>query len=106
MASVKPSDLTLRQGKTLRYFVYRKRHGEAVVPLASAIVQVAWSDLPKTERQALNTLSALSKLGLVERRKNGFEATVAGDKLVTIADKEGLWNAPPSPKKTNPTPRR
>jgi hypothetical protein len=105
MKGVRPSDLTPRQGKVLRYIVsHSKLFGQEVEP-EMCIVAIKWSDLPHNKTQAASTISALRKKGLVERGKKGYKPTEAGKTLMAAADKKGMWNAPPPRAKTN-LPRR
>jgi len=102
MKGVKPGDLTPRQGKVLRYIVSHNKLFKQEVTPEMCIVLTKWSDLPHSKTMAASTISALRKLGLVERGKQGYKPTEAGAKLMAAADKKGMWNAPPAPKKTNP----
>jgi hypothetical protein len=105
---VRPSDLTPRQGKVLRFIVSHTKlyKGSAITP-EMCIVLTTWSDLPHNKTQAVSTISALAKRGLIVRSttQQGYVPTDAGIKLMAAADKKGMWNAPPSPAKTNPKPR-
>jgi DNA-binding MarR family transcriptional regulator len=98
---VKPSDLTPRQGKTLRYIVSHNKLIKQEVTPEMCIVTIEWSDLSHTKTQAAATISALRKKGLVERGKEGYKPTEAGIALMAAADKKGRWNAPPARAKTN-----
>lgn len=101
MKGVKPSDLSNRQGKVLRYIIsHNKLFAEEVTP-EMCVVQIKWSDLPHSKTMAASTISALSKRGLIERGKQGYKPTEAGIKLMKAADKKGRWNTPPAPKITN-----
>lgn len=95
----KPSDLTARQGKVLR-FVYSRRDVGEVMP-AECVVKIAWSDLPHTELQAKTTLSALMRRSLVKKIGRGYEVTVAGRNLIISANMKGMWRATPPPEVTN-----
>lgn len=101
MKGVKPSHLTPRQGKVLRYIVsHNKLFSEEVTP-EMCVVTIKWSDLPQSKTMAASTISALRKLKLIERGNKGYKPTEAGKKLTAAADKKDMWNKPPSPKITN-----
>ena len=91
--------LTARQGKVLRYLVSTRT--QPVTPLM-CVVEISWSDLPKTFMQARKTLEELRKLKLVERvGKQQYSATQAGKDALAQADKERQWRKAPSPQVTN-----
>lgn len=101
MKGVRPSELTPRQGKVLRYVVSHNKLFQQRVTADMCIVTIPWTDLPRTKTQAAATISALRKRGLVEQDSDGYKPTEAGVKLIAAADKKGLWNKPPPRSKTN-----
>lgn len=91
--------LSPRQGKVLRYVV--STLDQPVTP-ERCVVQIEWSDLPKTEVQARKTLFMLKKYKLVEQvDKHQYTATEAGKEVIAYADKQDLWRQAPPPEKTN-----
>lgn len=98
---MKPSDLTNREGKTLRFYVGRTRNGPIPVATDDCIVETSWSDLPHTHLEAVTTVSSLKASRLLKRVGKGWEATQSGIKLVDAANKANAWQAPPPPSVTN-----
>lgn len=99
-----PSDLSPREGKTLRYVDSHSRaYNEPVFP-QMLIVSRKWSDLPQTLLQAKKTLETLWKYGFIERdevHKKGYRVTPAGIALIVSANAQKLWKSPPPPSVTN-----
>lgn len=100
--TVKPEDLTPRQGKVLRYFVGRKNAGDNQTATDDCIVETPWSDLPHSHSQALMTISKLASNGLlVWVGGDRYTPTPDGIALIAIANKENMWQAAPPPSVTN-----
>lgn len=101
-ATTNPEDLTPREGKVLRYFVGRKKFGDNQTTTDDCIVETPWSDLPHSHNQAVMTISSLQAKGLLIRvHDHQHTPTEAGIKLMELAEKMGLWLAPPPPSVTN-----
>ncbi len=98
---MKPSRLTARQGKTLRYVVARDRNAKETVYPEQCVIRINWSDLPHSLMQAKYTLSQLEGFGLVLRRGRGYVPTKEGVKLIKAADEKGRWMTPPPPEIIN-----
>lgn len=100
--TVKPQDLTPREGKVLRFLVGRKHNGDSQTYTDDCIVEATWSDLPHSHNQAVQTVSSLKVKGLLTNVAKGqYTPTEAGIKLIVAANKAGMWNAPPAPSVTN-----
>jgi hypothetical protein len=103
---MKPSELSARCGKVLRYVVTNRT--PPTVP-EKCIILIEWSDLPKTLLQARATLEKLRDYGLVERDdQRGYTATAEGRQLIAEANQQGIWQDPPIPIKNpyKPKPRK
>lgn len=98
---MKPSDLTPREGKTLRYYVGRTKDGATQTPTDACIVEAVWSDLPHTHFEATTTVSSLKASKLLKRNGEGWQATPAGIKLIDAANKANVWQQAPKPSVTN-----
>ena len=98
---MKPSELTPRQGKVLRYVVARDRNAKEIVEQKDCITKIKWSDLPQSLLQAKVALRRLEVFGLVQKQGKGYVPTKDGIKLIKAADKQGLWQTPPPPSITN-----
>lgn len=102
-SAVKPDDLTPREGKVLRYYASKLKGGEKQTATDSCIVKTPWSDLPHNHMQAVQTCAKLKAKGLLVagQTKGWVTATAAGVRLIAKANELGMWQVPPSPKKTN-----
>lgn len=100
---MRPTDLTPREGKTLRFIAGRTTDDKYALPTTDeCIVETVWSDLPHTHLEALATVASLKASKLVVRSGDGWKATQAGIKLIATANKSKVWQQAPPPNITNP----
>jgi outer membrane biosynthesis protein TonB len=101
-STIKPDDLTPREGKVLRFFVGRKASGDKQTATDDSIVEIPWSDLPHSHNQAMMAVRSLATKGLLTRVHEGqYTPTQAGITLVHAANKAKMWQVAPPPSLTN-----
>jgi hypothetical protein len=99
---MKPSaiikSMTPQNGKVLRYVV---DSGGRPIGFSDVVNHIHWSDLPHSVIEAKICFNELKNLELVQRQGKKYVATVLGSKVVSRANKNKLWQTPPSPEIVN-----
>jgi hypothetical protein len=91
-------NMTPQNGKVLRYVVDSRGRP---IKFSDVINHIHWSDLPHSVIEAKVCFNVLDKLGLVKRQDRKYVATALGNKVIAFANKNKMWQTPPSPKIVN-----